>query len=127
MHLQYIFADSAGKPHPFHVKSNWQPPPPQPSVALESYLERTKFEIATITFSNEKDNLSARQREALKTLSANKEIQTDDTWTTLILFTNVPLAGCGYEYSKFNLHLLMVQSSQERGGMEEKWGQSGEC
>ena len=126
MRLQYIFADSAGKPHPFHVKSNWQPPP-QPSVALESHLERTKFEIATITFSNEKDNLSARQREALKTLSANKEIQTDDTWTTLILFTNVPLAGCGYEYSKFNLHLLMVQSSQERGGMEEKWGQSGEC
>ena len=73
MRLQYIFANSAGKPHPFHVKSNWQPPP-QPSVALESYLERTKFEIASITFSNEKDNLSARQREALKTLSANKEI-----------------------------------------------------
>ena len=73
MRLQYIFADSTGKPHPFHVKSNCQPPP-QPSVALESYLERTKFEIASITFSNEKDYLSARQREALKTLSANKEI-----------------------------------------------------
>ena len=73
MRLQYIFADSVGKSHPFHVKSNWQPPP-QPSVALESYFERTKFEIASITFSNEKDNLSARQREALKTLSANKEI-----------------------------------------------------
>ncbi|XP_068711498.1 uncharacterized protein [Montipora foliosa] len=63
MRLQYIFADSAGKPHPFHVKSNWQPPP-QPSVALESYLERTKFEIASIIFSNEKDHLSAQQREA---------------------------------------------------------------
>ena len=64
MCLQYIFGDSAGKPHPFNVKSNWQPLP-QPSVALESYLERTKFEIASITFSKEKDNLSARQREAL--------------------------------------------------------------
>ena len=72
MCLQYIFADSAGKPHPFNVKSNWQPLP-QPSVVLEGYLERTKFEIASITFSKEKDNLSARQREALKTLSANKE------------------------------------------------------
>ena len=66
MRLQYIFADSAGNPYPFHVKSNWQPPQ-QPLVALESYLERTKFEIASITFSNEKDNLSARQRKALKT------------------------------------------------------------
>ena len=62
MLFQFIFADSAGKPHPFHVKSNWQPPP-QPSVALESYLERTKFEIARIPFLNEIDNLSARQRE----------------------------------------------------------------
>ena len=73
MRLQYICAHSAGKPHPFHVKSNLQPPP-QPSVALESYLERTKFEIASITFSNKKDNLSARQREALKTLSANRDL-----------------------------------------------------
>ena len=89
MRLQYIFADSAGKPHPFHVKSNWQPPP-QPSVALESYLERTKFEIASITFSNEKDNLSARQRAALKTLSANKEInlkKADKGTTTVIMDT----------------------------------------
>ena len=57
MLFQFIFADSAGKPHPFHVKSNWQPLP-QSLVALETYLERTKFEIASITFLNEKDNLS---------------------------------------------------------------------
>ena len=64
MRLQYIFADSAGKPHPFHGKSNWQPPP-QPSVALERYLERTRFELCLHHFSSEKDNLSAQQREAL--------------------------------------------------------------
>ena len=89
MRLQYIFADSAGKPHPFHVKSNWQPPP-QPSVALESYLEPTKFEIAYITFSNEKGNHSAKQREALETLSANKEInlkKADKGTTTVIIDT----------------------------------------
>ena len=89
MRLQYIFADSAGKPHLFHVKSNWQPPP-QPSVALESHLERTKFEIDSITFSNEKDNLSAQQREALKTLSGNKEInlkKADKGTTTVIMDT----------------------------------------
>ena len=49
MRLQYIFANSKSKSHPFHVKSNWQPLP-QPSVDLESYLERTKYEIASITF-----------------------------------------------------------------------------
>ena len=64
--LHYIFANSKSKPHPFHVKSTWQPPP-QPSVALESYLERTEYEIASITFSPVSDNLSAKQRQALKT------------------------------------------------------------
>ena len=63
----YLLTQPANPGHPFHVKTNWQPPP-QPSVALESHLERTKFEIASITFSNEKDNLSAQQRKALKTL-----------------------------------------------------------
>ena len=35
MRLKFLFADRNRKPHPFHVKSNWQPPP-QPSVALET-------------------------------------------------------------------------------------------
>ena len=35
MRLQYIFANSKSDPHPFHVKSKWQPPQP-PSVALEN-------------------------------------------------------------------------------------------
>ena len=50
MRLQYIFANSKSKPHPFHVRSTWQPPP-KPSVALESYLERTKYEIANLLLS----------------------------------------------------------------------------
>ena len=58
MRLKFLFADRNSKPHPFHVKSNWQPPP-QPSVALGNYLERTKYEIATISFCDTQDNLSA--------------------------------------------------------------------
>ena len=73
MRLQYIFASSKSKPHPFHVKSIWHPPP-QPSVALESYLERTKYENASSTFSSGRDNLSAKQRQALKTLRTNSEV-----------------------------------------------------
>ena len=74
MRLKFLFADRNSKPHPFHVKSNWQPPPP-PSVALENYLERTKYEIATISFCDTQDNLSAKEREALKKLSAKVNIK----------------------------------------------------
>ena len=86
MRLQYIFANSNSKPHPFHVKSIWHPPP-QPSVALESYLERTKYENASITFSSGRDNLSAKQRQALKTLRTNSEVnlkKADKGTTTVI-------------------------------------------
>ena len=34
MRLQYIFHGEENEPHPFHVKSDWEPPV-QPSVALE--------------------------------------------------------------------------------------------
>jgi len=61
MRLKYIFANSKSNPHPFYVRSNW----PQLSVALENYLEQTKLEIANITFTDVKDNLSANQRCAL--------------------------------------------------------------
>ena len=33
MRLKYKFADSKSNPHPFYVRSNWQPPS-QPSVAV---------------------------------------------------------------------------------------------
>ena len=73
MCLKFLFADRNSNPHPLHVKSNWQPPP-QPSVALENYLEQTKYEIATISFGDTQDNLSAKEWEALKKLRANKKV-----------------------------------------------------
>ena len=42
MRLQYIFQGEDNEPHPFHIKSTWVPPI-QPSVALESYLEKVKL------------------------------------------------------------------------------------
>ena len=59
--LKYIFANSKSKPYPFHVKSSWQPPP-RPSGVLESYLKHTKHGIASVVFSDTKDNLTAKQR-----------------------------------------------------------------
>ena len=48
MRLQYIFHGQNKEPHPFHVKSQWMPPV-QPSIALESYLEHVKIQLAEIT------------------------------------------------------------------------------
>ena len=73
MRLRYKFADSKTTAHPFHVKSQWQPPP-QPSVALETYLELTKMELAEAVFTPQSDNLSANERKALKELRTNSEI-----------------------------------------------------
>ena len=89
MRLKYIFADSKSNLHPFYVRSNWQPPP-QPSVALENYLEQTKLEIANITFTDVKDNLSAKERQALKTLNNNSELnlkKADKGTTTVVMDT----------------------------------------
>ncbi|XP_068692864.1 uncharacterized protein [Montipora foliosa] len=89
MRLKFLFADRNSKPHPFHVKSNWQPPP-QPSVAFEDYLERTKYEIATIPFCDTQDNLSAKEREALTKLRANTKVnikRADKGNTTVVMDT----------------------------------------
>ena len=48
--------------------------PPQQSVALENYLERTKLEIVHIVFFPSRDNLSAKQRQTLKVLSTYSEL-----------------------------------------------------
>ena len=48
MRLRYMFGDKKKTtPHPFHVKSTWQPPI-QNSVALEKYLEKTKLELDSV-------------------------------------------------------------------------------
>ena len=46
--------ESQNEPHPFHVKSDWEPPV-QPSVALETFLEEVKLELASIEFDKPKD------------------------------------------------------------------------
>ena len=45
MRLQYIFYGQEKEPHPFQVKSNWNPPV-QPSVALETFrLRRSQIRV----------------------------------------------------------------------------------
>ena len=96
-------------------------------MALETYLERTKFEIAFITFLNEKDNLSARQREALKTLSANKEIilkKADKGTTTVIMDTRQkiqePLGQVSKENFYKSLETRIVSSTMAKVGNRVK-------
>ena len=87
MRLRYICHGEDKEPHPFHVKSTWKPPV-QPSVALESYFEEVKMQLAEVKLTKPKNNLAPKEREALKTLKTNNEInlkKTDKGTTTVVL------------------------------------------
>ena len=89
MRLQYIFRGEDNEPHPFHVKSNWIPPV-QSSVALESYLEEVKVQLAEIQLTKPRDNLPNTERKALKTLQENPNInlkKADKGTRTVVLNT----------------------------------------
>ena len=62
--------------------------PVQPSVALETFLEEVKFDLASIKVNRPKDNLSLGERNALKELSCDKNIvlkKADKGTTTVIM------------------------------------------
>ena len=90
MRLQYIFFGEDNEPHPFHVKSNWIPPV-QKSVALESYLEEVKVQLAEIQLTKPKDNLLNTERKALKTLRENPNINLKkaDKGTRMVVLNTV--------------------------------------
>ena len=87
MRLKYIFHAENKEPHPFHVKSDWEPPV-QNSVALESYLESVKIQLAEIMPSGTKNNLPRNEHKALKELKNNTKIvikKADKGTTTVIM------------------------------------------
>ena len=73
MRLKDIFHGKENKQHPFYVKSTWEPPVQQ-SVALETFLEEVKFELANSPSKRPKDNLSPYERRALHNLLGDKTI-----------------------------------------------------
>ena len=73
MRLQYIFHREDNEPHPFHVKSNWTPLVQQ-SVALESYLEEVKVQLAEVQLTKPKDDLPNTEQKALKMLQEDPNI-----------------------------------------------------
>ena len=87
MRLQYIFHGQNKEPHPFHVKSNWIPPV-QPSVALESYLESVKVQLAEIKTIKPEYNLSRNEFRAIAELKHNSALnlkKADKGTTTVIM------------------------------------------
>ena len=87
MRLQYIFHGENTETHPFHVKSTWEPQV-QPSVALESYLEEVKIQLAELGLKNSKDNLNPAEREVLNALKRDTNIdlkKTDKGTTSVVL------------------------------------------
>jgi len=69
----YIFHGQNRECHPFHVKLTWKLPV-QPSLALESYLEEVKTQLAEVKLTKPKNNPPPQEREALKALKNNNEI-----------------------------------------------------
>ena len=89
MRLMYIFQGENNKPHPYHVKSTWEPPIQQ-SVALESYLEEVKIELAEIEIKKPKNNLPPAERGVLRALKRDTEInlkKADKGTTTVVMNT----------------------------------------
>ena len=87
MRLRYIFHNKESAQHPFHVKSNWEPPVQQ-SVALETYLEEVKVQLAEIELIKPRNNLPFKERKALRELRSNSEIiitKADKGTTTVIM------------------------------------------
>ena len=73
MRLQYIYHGENNEPHPFHVKTNWEPPAQQ-SVALETYLEEVRLQLAETEISKPKNNLACNEFKAIRELKDNREI-----------------------------------------------------
>ena len=69
------------------MKSDWEPLV-QPSLALETFLEEIKLELASVEFDKPKDNISTGERQALTELSRNKSIilkKSDKGNTTVLM------------------------------------------
>ena len=87
MRLRYIFHNTESNQHPFHIKSNWEPPVQQ-SVALETFLEKVRVQLAEIELIKPRNNLPFKERKALRELRSNSEIiikKTDKGTATVIM------------------------------------------
>lgn len=87
MRLRYIFHNTESEQHPFHIKSNWEPPVQQ-SVALETFLEKVRVQLAEIELIKPRNNLPFKERKALRELRSNSEIiikKTDKGTVTVIM------------------------------------------
>ena len=74
MCLKFMLHGKNREVHPFYVKSDWNSPV-QPSVALESYLEEVKSQLAEIKIARPKNNSSRKEYEALTGLKQNRRHQ----------------------------------------------------
>lgn len=61
MRLRYIFHNKESEQHHFHVRSNLEPLV-QPSVALETYIEEVKGQLAEIQLIKPRNKLPFKER-----------------------------------------------------------------
>ena len=122
MRLQFILQGQDNERHPFYVRSNWVPPV-QPSVALETFLEEVKVDLAEIQLSKPKHNLPYNERMAIRELKRNSRseinIKKADKGTTTVVMNKQHKIREGQEQLDNRTHYLlldipMAESTQER-------------
>ena len=120
MILLYIYHGQNIEPYPFHVKSTWISQV-QHSVALESYLENVKTQLAEIKIIKPKNNLSRNEVKALKEVKNNPAInfkKTNKGRTTVIMnkADKIYEAKVQLDNRKHYEHLKapMVKTTQEK-------------
>ena len=118
MRLRYIFHNKESEQHPFHVKSNWEPPVQQ-SVALETYLEEVRVKLAEIELIKPRNNLPFKERKALRELRSNSEIiiKKANKGTTTVIMNKTDKIQEGQvqlDDRKNYLETPMVQETKQR-------------
>ena len=123
MRLQYIFHGQNKEPHPFHVKSNWIPPV-QPSVALESYLESVKVQLAEIKTIKPEYNLSRNELRAIAELKHNFALnlkKADKGTTTVIMNKTLRQPMVKDTQQRVNQIITQLHQGNHIDDMTAKW------
>ena len=74
--IDFQFAPSnppQASPNPFRPKSTWSPPPHR-EIALDTFLDAVEHDLRTVKPEPVRDNLTSRERHALKSLKKRNDI-----------------------------------------------------
>ena len=100
-------------PNPFRPKGTWTPPPHR-DAALDTFLDAVEHDLFNVTPAPVRDNLTTRERHALKRLNRRNEIvikSADKGTGTVVMDRNWYIDEC---LRRFNEHRRTVDKQTNR-------------